>query len=110
MNIVLGITGGIAEAFLIGRDFLAGGSCALILGDNIFYGDNLRALLRTSAQQSRGATVFACWVDDPERYGVIEFDPSHRPLRMVGQTVFAQSSTHCVVLSTATTYWVIFYR
>ena len=75
--------GGIAEAFLIGRDFLAGGSSALILGDNIFYGDNLRALLRSSAQQSHGATVFACWVDDPERYGVIEFDPSHRPLRIV---------------------------
>ena len=68
--------GGIAEAFLIGRDFLAGGSSALILGDNIFYGDNLRALLRNSAQQSHGATVFACWVDDPERYGVIEFDAS----------------------------------
>ena len=51
--------GGIAEAFLIGRDFLAGGSSSLILGDNIFYGDNLRALLRGSAQQSHGATVFA---------------------------------------------------
>jgi glucose-1-phosphate thymidylyltransferase len=75
--------GGIAEAFLIGRDFLAGGSSALILGDNIFYGDNLRALLRSSAQQSHGATVFACWVDDPERYGVVEFDASHRPLRIV---------------------------
>src|SRR4051812_4797583 len=75
--------GGIAEAFLIGRDFLAGGPSALILGDNIFYGDNLRALLRDSAQQVRGATVFACWVDDPERYGVIEFDASHRPLRIV---------------------------
>src|SRR3954469_19676062 len=75
--------GGIAEAFLIGRDFLAGGSSALILGDNIFYGDNLRALLRTSAQQGRGATVFACWVDDPQRYGVVEFDPSHRPQRIV---------------------------
>src|SRR5882724_3628329 len=60
--------GGIAEAFLIGRDFLA---------------DGLSALLRTSAQQSHGATVFACWVDDPERYGVIEFDPSHRPLRII---------------------------
>src|SRR6478609_6834623 len=74
---------GIAEAFLIGRDFLAGGPSALILGDNIFYGDNLRALLRKSARQARGATVFACWVDDPERYGVIEFDPSHQPLRIV---------------------------
>jgi len=56
---------------------------ALILGDNIFYGDNLRALLRDSSQQPRGATVFACWVDDPERYGVIEFDAAHRPLRIV---------------------------
>jgi glucose-1-phosphate thymidylyltransferase len=75
--------GGIAEAFLIGREFLAGKPSALILGDNIFYGDNLRALLRNSAQQPRGATVFASWVDDPERYGVIEFDASHRPLRIV---------------------------
>jgi glucose-1-phosphate thymidylyltransferase len=75
--------GGIAQAFLIGTDFLAGKPSALILGDNIFYGDNLRALLRDSARQSRGATVFACWVDDPERYGVIEFDASHRPLRII---------------------------
>src|SRR5450631_3872479 len=75
--------GGIAQAFLIGREFLAGNPSALILGDNIFYGDNLRALLRDSAEQPRGATVFACWVDDPERYGVIEFDASHRPLRIV---------------------------
>src|SRR3954454_17177049 len=75
--------GGIAEAFLIGREFLAGGASALILGDNIFYGDNLRTLLRDSAQQERGATVFACWVDDPERYGIVEFDASHRPLRII---------------------------
>jgi glucose-1-phosphate thymidylyltransferase len=75
--------GGIAEAFLLGREFLSGKPSALILGDNIFYGDNLRILLRDSAQQRRGATVFACWVDDPERYGVIEFDASHRPLRIV---------------------------
>ncbi|MGZ5729427.1 MAG: glucose-1-phosphate thymidylyltransferase RfbA [Burkholderiales bacterium] len=75
--------GGIAEAFLIGREFLADKPSALILGDNIFYGDNLRALLRDSSLQPHGATVFACWVDDPERYGVIEFDASHRPLRIV---------------------------
>src|SRR5436305_12353008 len=75
--------GGIAEAFLIGREFLAGNASALILGDNIFYGDNLRALLRESAEQDRGATVFACWVDDPERYGIVEFDASHRPLRII---------------------------
>lgn len=75
--------GGIAEAFLIGGEFLAGGPSALILGDNIFYGHNLRTLLRNSAQQVHGATVFAAWVDDPERYGVIEFDPSYRPMRIV---------------------------
>src|SRR5258708_20501224 len=84
--------GGIAEAFLIGREFLAGSPSALILGDNIFYGDNLRALLRDSAQQPRGATVFACWVDDPERYGVIEFDASYRPLRIVEKPEAPQSN------------------
>jgi glucose-1-phosphate thymidylyltransferase len=77
------LTGGIAQAFLIGRDFLAGAPSALILGDNIFYGDNLRALLRGSAEQDRGATVFACWVDDPERYGVIEFDAAYRPVKII---------------------------
>ena len=75
--------GGIAEAFVIGREFLAGGASALILGDNIFYGHNLRSMLRASAQRATGVTVFASWVDDPERYGVIEFDTAHRPVRIV---------------------------
>ncbi len=75
--------GGIAEAFLIGREFLAGGPSALILGDNIFYGDMLPARLRNAAKRGHGATVFACWVDDPERYGVIEFDSAWRPTRIV---------------------------
>src|SRR6201988_4973806 len=75
--------GGIAEAFLIGRDFLAGGPSALILGDNIFYGDNLRALLKESGVKQRGATVFASWVGDPERYGIVEFDAQYRPVRIV---------------------------
>ncbi len=75
--------GGIAEAFLIGREYLAGGPSALILGDNIFYGHSLRSMLRNSSQQAHGATVFASWVDDPERYGVIEFDSTIRPLRIV---------------------------
>lgn len=75
---------GIPEAFLIAEDFLAGKLSALILGDNIFYGDKLGLrLTEVSAQQTRGATVFACWVDDPERYGVIEFDASHRPVRII---------------------------
>jgi glucose-1-phosphate thymidylyltransferase len=84
--------GGIAEAFIIGREFLAGGPSALILGDNIFYGTSLRAMLRESAQQDRGATVFACWVDDPERYGVIEFDASHAPLRIVEKPALPKSN------------------
>src|SRR3954449_9917160 len=75
--------GGIAEAFLIGRDFLAGGPSALILGDNIFYGDNLRALLRSTTLRAQGATVFASGVEDPERYGVIEFDSAWRATRIV---------------------------
>jgi len=84
--------GGIAEAFLIGREFLAGSPSALVLGDNIFYGDNLRIRLSESALQPRGATVFACWVDDPERYGVIEFDDSQRPLRIVEKPKMPRSN------------------
>src|ERR1700748_3272493 len=75
--------GGIAQAFLIGRDFLAGQASALILGDNIFYGDNLRVMLRNSATQARGAPALACWVDDPQRYGVVEFDSAYKPVRIV---------------------------
>ena len=75
--------GGIAQAFLIGREFLAGHPSALILGDNVFYGTSLVSMLRDAAEQARGATVFASWVDDPERYGVIEFDAAYRPLRIV---------------------------
>src|SRR3954451_2319032 len=84
--------GGIAEAFLIGREFLAGSASALILGDNIFYGDNLRTLLRDSAKQDRGATVFACWVDDPQRYGIVEFDAAHRPLRIIEKPAAPKSN------------------
>jgi glucose-1-phosphate thymidylyltransferase len=84
--------GGIAEAFIIGREFLAGGPSALILGDNIFYGTSLRVMLRESAEQARGATVFACWVDDPERYGVIEFDAAHAPLRIVEKPAAPKSN------------------
>ena len=65
---------GLAEAFLIGRTFLAGESCALVLGDNIFYGAGLSVLLQTACRQQDGATVFAFAVNDPERYGVVDFD------------------------------------
>ena len=67
---------GLAQAFLIGEEFIAGDSCALILGDNIFYGSDLAVSLQRAAKQKDGATVFAYYVSDPERYGVVEFDSS----------------------------------
>lgn len=69
---------GLAEAFLIGEDFIAGHPNALILGDNIFHGHDLRAQLQAAAASDRGATVFAYPVTDPERYGVVGFDPDGR--------------------------------
>jgi glucose-1-phosphate thymidylyltransferase len=65
---------GIAQAFLIGEDFIAGEACALVLGDNIFYGHGLSELLQGAAKRQSGATVFAYQVRDPERYGVVSFD------------------------------------
>ena len=65
---------GLAEAFIVGREFIGDGSVAMILGDNIFYGAGLIDLLQQAAAQQSGATVFAYGVDDPERYGVVAFD------------------------------------
>ena len=73
---------GIAQAFLVGADFIAGQRCALVLGDNIFHGHNLSQMLQTAAQRERGATVFAYAVNDPERYGVIEIDKQGRALSL----------------------------
>jgi glucose-1-phosphate thymidylyltransferase len=69
---------GIAQAFLIGRDFIGAERLALILGDNIFYGHELVGLLRQAMARERGATVFGYPVKDPERYGVVEFDDKGR--------------------------------
>jgi glucose-1-phosphate thymidylyltransferase len=71
---------GLAQAFLIGRDFVGDSAVALALGDNILYGDRLTDVLRRAAARARGATIFAYAVRDPERYGVVEFDEAGRPV------------------------------
>jgi glucose-1-phosphate thymidylyltransferase len=71
---------GIAQAFIIGSDFVGSDNVCLILGDNIFYGDALPATLRKVTSRTEGATVFAYWVKDPERYGVVSFDQNGQAL------------------------------
>jgi len=74
------VPNGLAQAFVIGEEFIGSDSVALILGDNIFYGAGLTQLLQESARQERGARVFAYPVHDPERYGVVEFDGNNNVL------------------------------
>ncbi|UGV25843.1 glucose-1-phosphate thymidylyltransferase [Rhodopseudomonas boonkerdii] len=71
---------GLAQAYIIGADFVAGQSSALVLGDNLFYGHDLIPLLQNARKQAEGATVFAYHVSDPQSYGVVEFDASNRVL------------------------------
>ena len=74
---------GLADAFIVGRSFIAGQRCALVLGDNIFYGHGLAEEMTAAASRERGATVFGYAVSDPERYGVVEFDDDWRPVGIV---------------------------
>ena len=69
---------GLAQAFILGEDFIDGEPCALVLGDNIFYGNGLGRTLRNAAGNQHGATVFGYYVDDPQRYGVVEFDKANK--------------------------------
>ncbi len=71
---------GLAQAFILGREFVGGAPSALVLGDNIFYGHDFQRLLQRAAARPEGATVFAYHVNDPERYGVVEFDGGQRAL------------------------------
>jgi glucose-1-phosphate thymidylyltransferase len=71
---------GLAQAFILGRQFIGGSPSALVLGDNIFYGHDFQPLLQSAASDKPGATVFAYHVNDPERYGVVEFDERRRAL------------------------------
>jgi glucose-1-phosphate thymidylyltransferase len=82
---------GIAQALLIAEDFMAGDPVCLILGDNLFYGHGLPEQLRQAAAQERGATVFAYYVRDPERYGVVEFDADRRAIGLEEKPTAARS-------------------
>jgi glucose-1-phosphate thymidylyltransferase len=74
--------GGLAEAFIIGRDFVGKDGVCLVLGDNIFYGDSLVSLIQRACKRKKGATVFGYWVKDPENYGVAEFTPKGKVVRL----------------------------
>ncbi len=71
---------GLAQAFLLGEEFIAGDSCALVLGDNIFYGNGIDTLLASAGKRESGATIFGYFVNDPERFGVVEFDENKRAI------------------------------
>ena len=86
---------GLAQAFILGRDFVGGHPSALVLGDNIFYGHDLHALLRRAGERREGATVFAYHVQDPERYGVVEFD-RHRHAISIEEKPLAPKSNYAV--------------
>jgi glucose-1-phosphate thymidylyltransferase len=73
---------GLAQAFIIGREFVGGDHCALVLGDNLFYGQNFHAMLMEAASRREGATIFGYPVKDPQRYGVVEFDAAGKVLSL----------------------------
>jgi len=83
---------GLAQAFVIGREFIAGRPCALVLGDNIFYGDGLSPMLRRAAGHESGATVFGYWVKNPEAYGVAEMDAQDRVIGLEEKPKVPKSS------------------
>lgn len=83
---------GLAQAFILGREFIGQDSVCLILGDNIFYGQGFQKLLLEAAQLEKGAFIFGYWVNDPERYGVVEFDKSLRALSIEEKPISPKSN------------------
>ena len=86
---------GLAQAFLIGEEFIDGDSCAMILGDNIFYGNGLTKHLKDAATRTDGATVFGYYVDDPERFGIVEFDKNGKAISIEEKPEIPKSN-YCV--------------
>jgi glucose-1-phosphate thymidylyltransferase len=82
---------GLAQAFILGKEFVGNDSCALVLGDNIFYGHDLAASLKRAVKEKKGATVFAYPVHDPERYGVVEFDKNRQAISLEEKPVKPKS-------------------
>lgn len=73
---------GLAQAFLLGEEFIGDDSCAMVLGDNIFYGSDFSKILKNAANKEKGATVFGYYVEDPERFGIVEFDKNGRAVSL----------------------------
>ena len=86
---------GLAQAFLIGADFIGDDSCAMVLGDNIFYGNGLSPMLKKAASKQEGATVFGNYVDDPERFGIVEFDKNGKAISIEEKPEHPKSN-YCV--------------
>ena len=86
---------GLAQAFLLGEDFIAGDSCAMVLGDNIFHGHGLRKRLKKAAAKKEGATVFGYYVDDPERFGIVEFNHEGKAIS-IEEKPECPKSNYCV--------------